>query len=255
MIKKIKKEQDLELEKIDNTLKINDIDINGIIRDGVNWSTRTIYFNNASPEDSGNPNTNYSTEINEYSSERLIRYINIMNSLNDLPISINMNSEGGDIISTLGIVDCILSSRSPIFFLGYGSISSAAIIIMMVCDLRILTPNAYLIAHGNIYGDDSGSSYAKIQQALYCANYLKNKMIEIQTQNSKMDPEFWKIIENGEFLLTAEEALAIGICDGIARHRDRAEMRKDYREFAAGQMPEEELKNIRNKLLQRIKNT
>jgi ATP-dependent Clp protease protease subunit len=235
--------------------KINKRKVNEILYKGVDWDKRIIYYTtlpDTSTRELLEEDDNLS-QISAITAERVKRLIDIMNSQSDLPITIEMNSGGGSVYDGMVIIDAIMNSKAPVFFIGYGSIMSMAVYIMLVCDNRILYPSTTILLHSMkqfMYGD---KTVRGMKQELASYELIINQMMDIGIKNSKMDKDFWDKVEDGDFFFTAQEALALGLCDGIKEARNKTSLKNDYRKFASGKKTDEELQEIKEKALKRIK--
>ena len=65
----------------------------------------------------------------------------------DPNINLYINSEGGDVVAILGIVDIILNNKVPIHTIITGHACSAASILSIIGVKRYIAPNSYMLIH------------------------------------------------------------------------------------------------------------
>ncbi len=65
----------------------------------------------------------------------------------DKYIYLHINSNGGSIFAALSTIDTILALKVPVISIIEGAAASAATLISVVCDYRIIYPNSYMLIH------------------------------------------------------------------------------------------------------------
>lgn len=68
-------------------------------------------------------------------------------SIDDIPIHLHLNSNGGCIFSAFSIIDVIKGCRVPVYSIIEGSAASAATLISVTCARRFMRQNAYMLIH------------------------------------------------------------------------------------------------------------
>src|ERR1051325_3029687 len=76
-----------------------------------------------------------------------VKSINFLNSLGAAPITVYMQTCGGDWNYGMAIYDAIVNSESPVYIIGYGQIASIGAVILQAAAKRVLMPNCYLTIH------------------------------------------------------------------------------------------------------------
>ena len=134
------------------------------------------------------------------------------------PDYINMliNSQGGLLTDAFAIIDIMKSSVIPIRTIGLGQIASAALMIFLTGNERILTPNTSIMSH--IW---SGGSMGKASELFAITkefNLTTERMMDHYMKHTGMTKK--KISETllttSDVYLSADEALKLGICDRVA---------------------------------------
>lgn len=131
------------------------------------------------------------------------------------PITIVLNSTGGDMYSTLAIYDLLRECPVPIYIKCYGACMSGASIILQAADKRVFSPNCTMMIHYGFNGFSGNSndfgSWAK-------ENKKKSEiMLDIYAKRMKLKNKK-KLLK--DFLVTdtvldAKECLKLGLIDII----------------------------------------
>lgn len=95
-----------------------------------------------------------SGEINKELAEKVIRQILVLESDNDNPIYIYIDSPGGDVHAGFAIFDMIQFVNAPVYLIGMGLIASAAALILLAVDKkhRLALPNSQYLIHQPMSG-------------------------------------------------------------------------------------------------------
>lgn len=127
-------------------------------------------------------------------------------------------SEGGDVGAAFALIDVMRSSRIPIKTVGLGSVGSAGLLIFLTGTpgRRLLTPNTSILSHQFSWGSDGKAHelFATMKEF----DLTHRRMIEHYKKctNLKEDVIKSKLLPPHDVWLSAEEALALGVCDSIA---------------------------------------
>jgi ATP-dependent Clp protease, protease subunit len=128
-------------------------------------------------------------------------------------------SEGGEVESAFALIDVMQSSNIPIKTVGLGQISSAGLLIFLAGSpgRRLLTPNTSILSHQFSWGSEGKAHelFATIKEFELC----QKRMVNLYKQATGLDEEKLKqcLLPPHDVWLSAEEALAFGICDSISR--------------------------------------
>lgn len=133
------------------------------------------------------------------------------------PLTVYIDSGGGNIYAMFKIYDHIKNSPLPIVTVVAGCASSAGLIIFLAGDLRVTFPNAFLGFHApTIYfsGEDSEGPAQAVESSLH-QNHILNTMVKIVKDNSNMPEK--KIREYFSVLtrIDAQTALKFGLAHEI----------------------------------------
>lgn len=165
--------------------------------------------------------------IDNRCSVKFIKNINYLNSINSEPIEIQMNCIGGEWAAGMGIYDAISHSASRVIAVAYSQLESMSGVIFQAADVRLISKNAHFMLHyGNTgyhgdyknvhnYLDFEKNNLTPVMIDIYAKCILKGSM----SQKFKTKKSASKFIEeklmNGDWYLTAEQAVDLGFADGI----------------------------------------
>lgn len=127
-------------------------------------------------------------------------------------------SDGGDMSVAFALIDVMTSSSIPIKTVGLGQIASAGLLIFLAgsSGRRILTPNTSILSHQFSCGSDGKAHELfatmkefDLSQKRMIAHYRSTTgLSEAEIKSNLLPPhDVW---------LSADEALALGICDAIS---------------------------------------
>lgn len=135
------------------------------------------------------------------------------------PITITINSSGGNASDGLAIFDVIRSCKVPVTTIALGSAESAALIIFLSGSMRRVHKNALLLTH-ETYENDLGKtqtahSLVVAGKQLLVLDKLISKII---LETSKMKPGTLEKFKKKEKFITAEEAVKYGLAHEIIKN-------------------------------------
>jgi len=127
-------------------------------------------------------------------------------------------SEGGDVAAAFALIDVMRSSPVPIKTVGLGQIASAGLLIFLAGSpgRRLLTPNTSILSHQFSWGSEGKSHelFATVKEfELTHRRMLDHYKVctglgEAEIKTALLPPH--------DVYLSAEEALALNICDAIS---------------------------------------
>jgi ATP-dependent Clp protease protease subunit len=158
-------------------------------------------------------------EIDKDQGERVIRQLLLLESLSEDPISLFVDSPGGDVDAGFAIFDMISFVRAPVRILGMGLVASAAALILLAVpkDRRFGLPNSHYLIHQPLSGIRGVATDIEIHaRELEKARDRMNRIIAEETGQSlervvkDTDRDYW---------MNSEEALAYGLISKIGKTR------------------------------------
>ncbi len=131
-------------------------------------------------------------------------------------LNVLINSQGGSVTDAFAIIDVMASSHIPIRTIGLGQIASAALMIFLVGNERILTPNTSILSHRFSAGASGKQHDLFAIQKEY--SLTSDRMVDHYVKYTKISKK--KIIEfllpPQDVYLSAKEALDLGLCHKVA---------------------------------------
>lgn len=191
---------------------------------GATLNSREIFLHNFfSGTEDDNPGVDYRM------ANIFLKSIRTLEKKSSDPITIHMNSIGGSWPDGMVIYDAIAMSKCYITIIAYGQAESMSSIILQAGDERLITPNAYFMAH---YGSSSvGGDYLSSQNWINYEKHICNTMLDIYAnscitgkffQEKYTKPDIKKIkhfiskkLQEGDWYMTAEESVYYGFTDKV----------------------------------------
>jgi ATP-dependent Clp protease protease subunit len=128
-------------------------------------------------------------------------------------------SSGGDMEAAFALIDVMHSSDLYIKTVGLGQVASAGLLIFLAGSpgRRILTPNTSILSHQFSWGSD-GKAH-ELFATLKEFDLAQKRMLAHYKTTTKLSEEEIKtaLLPPHDVWLSAEEALALNICDSISR--------------------------------------
>jgi ATP-dependent Clp protease protease subunit len=165
--------------------------------------------------------------IGEDNIKELIKYL-IEASLQrhpDDPIHIIINSHGGEIDSAFAAIDVMNGCPQQIITYGIGAVESAALLIFMSGDVRVLTKNCSVLSHQFSTGIDS-TKYSGLRSGAVGHALTHEKMVALYKECTGMsdDDINLKLLPSDDVWLTTADALAYKLCDAVFNEFHLAEL-------------------------------
>lgn len=190
---------------------------------GLDLKDREIYLHSyvsSNEEDSG---------IDFRMASTFYKNIRILDKISKDPITIHMHSIGGNWNDGMVIYDAISMASSYVTILAYGQVESMSSVILQAADARVLMPNSYFMCH---YGSSFAcGNYLDVQAAVKferkCAELMFDNYADcivnseyFKKTNANPDREkarnfIKRKLKDGDWYLTAEEAVYYGFADGV----------------------------------------
>lgn len=170
------------------------------------------------------------TEVNDESIEKIVKQINDFNVLDDQidiesksfgftyerkPINLFIDTYGGSLMPTFGLINLMDSSKTPIHTYSMGRAMSAGFAILISGKKRYAYKNTTIMYHQlskGVFG-----TIAKIENEVELGKRLQSEMEDIVIRKTKLDSKTLKEIydQKRDVFYTSEEALKLGIVDEI----------------------------------------
>ncbi len=190
---------------------------------GIDIENREIYVNEY--DDSGE-----SAGIDHRMLQNFIKNLNFLKNQNKDPINIHLQTVGGCWYSGMGIYDAIKNSKCKTTIIGYSQVCSMGTVIMQAATKRMLTPNATFMIHwgssnisGNFLSSQNLASFER-QLGVVMVDMFVDRCVksgEFFKEREYNDPKtrayLKRKMKDGDWYMTAEEAIYYGFVDGIKK--------------------------------------
>ena len=160
-----------------------------------------------------------SGEIDKESAERVIRQLLLLESLSEDPITLLIDSPGGDADAGFAIYDMIRFVKPQVRIVGMGLVASAAALVLLAVpnERRLGLPNSHYLIHQPMSGTRGVATEIEIHaRELEKLRQKINRLIADETGQPlekvahDTDRDYW---------MTAEEAVAYGLLSRTLKSR------------------------------------
>ena len=133
-------------------------------------------------------------------------------------LTLYINSQGGDLYEALGLIDMMRNSRIPIRTIGYGSVMSAAFLILTSGSQgeRYVTKNCGIMCHQMSMSEEMGK-YHDIKATRKETDRLNQAMYNVLKETTGLDGRIikTKLLPAHDVYMSAEEMIEFGAADQI----------------------------------------
>lgn len=156
-----------------------------------------------------------SGEINDNVSNSVVAQLLYLNSVNNDPINLYINSPGGSITSGMAIYDTMNYIESKVSTICIGMCASMAAFLLSSGEkgMRYILPNGEVMIHQPLGGAQGQATEIKIAAERILK--LKEKLNKILSKNTNQDLSKIENDTERDYFLSAEEALDYGLVDEI----------------------------------------
>lgn len=195
---------------------------------GANIQSREIFLHNHyHAEDNQNPGVEYRM------ANTFVKNLRALDIKSDQPITIHMQSVGGEWSDGMAIFDAISMCRSYVTIIAYGQAESMSSIILQAADMRLMTPNSYFMSH---FGSSEATGhYLNVQNWIQYEKYLCDIMMNIYAtkcingqyfkEKYGKNPPISKVknflntkLKSGDWFLNAHDTVYYGFADSVVDH-------------------------------------
>lgn len=154
------------------------------------------------------------TKVDGESQETITQSILALNMISEEPITLFIDSDGGNTTSGRYIADAIRCSAAPVNGIVVACAHSMAFWILQNCHRRIAYPHARMMTHG--YSTNGARcDQADFQELTQQLITWHAEDLEVIAQRSGQPLEQWRKWSADEHVFLAEEGLRVGILDEI----------------------------------------
>ena len=164
-------------------------------------------------------------EINEESVTNIIKWIVYENTISqdsNKPLTLYINSMGGDLYEAFALIDTMTGSARPIRTIALGSIMSSGFLIFISGrkGQRYITQNCGIMCH-QFSDSNEGTKYHDIKASVKEADYCNERMLNIIKNASGMNNTIIKkkLLNSSDVYLKPQELFEMGLVDKILDKR------------------------------------
>lgn len=163
------------------------------------------------------------TGVNYFMAMRFLKNFYLLENINKDPITIFLNTNGGDIEQGMAIYDEIVSAKSHVTIIVKGNACSMGSVILQSGDERVLRPHSNVMIHAGSPGHGGGNAneaynYAKFElsQRKKMDKILYDRMVaKFHKENKTFTKNrFNELMLKGHYM-DAQEAVNFGLADRI----------------------------------------
>jgi ATP-dependent Clp protease, protease subunit len=133
----------------------------------------------------------------------------------DRPVTIYLNTPGGDVYTGMSIYDAIRRFPAPVVIIGSGEVMSMGSFILQAGDERLLDENAtVLLHHGSNTFDGNAIDYERWSEY---GKQMRRRLVKILADRSGRTTTYWNNALKNDLLLSAEEAVSLGLADQVIK--------------------------------------
>ena len=170
-------------------------------------------------------------EVNDESCNTLIKELLYMESEDDTkPITLYINSPGGEVTSGLAVYDTIRLMKSPVTAVVTGIAASMGSIIFLACDSdkRLMLPSSKVMIHDCSWGrrEMGGKKPFEIEQELNQLKGTNERLVSIIAERTGKTMEEIAEVTKYDSYFSAEEAIEFGLASGIVDGGTMSELLK-----------------------------
>ncbi len=189
-----------EIDTEDNKIGWLELKARFLLKEGIDLSTKTIYIEGA---------------INHKNFLKFDKQLRLLESMNEEPIDIIINSGGGEVYSMFAYIDRIQGSSHEINTIGTGLVASAALPILSAGFKRFATEHTSFMHHSASLslGHDRLSTHVN---ELTHTKDLESRICKFMAKRTTKPYSFW--MSTGKHLdhfFDSETAKELGVIDGI----------------------------------------
>ncbi len=160
-----------------------------------------------------------SGQVNKELAEKVVRQLLLLESMNDNPIKIMIDSPGGDVDAGYAIFDMARFVKPQVWMIGMGLVASAGALILLAApkERRIALPNSHYLIHQPLSGLRGVATEIEIHaRELEKTRDKLNRLIADET-GQKLE----RVVKDTDrdYWMNAEEAIAYGLVSRVARTR------------------------------------
>lgn len=132
----------------------------------------------------------------------------------NVPIRLHINSPGGEVYAAMGFVDTIPLIQSAVHSIVSGFAASAATLMSVACDRRMILPNSFMLIH-QITAYIGWGHLSDIQDEAAQIERMTETLVGLYASRTRLDIEAIREMLKRETYISASEAVSMGFVDEI----------------------------------------
>jgi len=159
-------------------------------------------------------------EVDKDLSEKVIRHLLLLESISADPITILIDSPGGDVYAGFSIFDMIRFIKAPVHIVGMGLVASAAALILLAVpkERRHGLPNSSYLIHQPLSGIQGVATEIEIHAREL--EKTKERLNEIIAEATGQSMERVSRDTDRDYWMNAKEASTYGLIENIVNKRE-----------------------------------
>ena len=159
-------------------------------------------------------------EVDKDLSEKVIRHLLLLESISTDPITILIDSPGGDVYAGFSIFDMIRFIKAPVHIVGMGLVASAAALILLAVpkERRHGLPNSSYLIHQPLSGIQGVATEIEIHAREL--EKTKERLNEIIAEATGQSMERVSRDTDRDYWMNAKEASTYGLIENIVNKRE-----------------------------------
>ena len=161
-----------------------------------------------------------SGEINKDSADKLIKDLVVLESENNDPVRIFINSPGGDVDAGFAIYDMVRVGSCPVIMIGMGLVASAAALVLLAvpAERRVGLPNSSYLIHQPL--SEMRGNATEIEIHAQQLEKMKAKLNKIISDATGTSLDQVTVDTDRDHWLDADQALSYGLISKIVPNRE-----------------------------------
>jgi len=164
-------------------------------------------------------------EVDKDLSERVIRHLLLLESQSEEPITLLIDSPGGDVYAGFSIFDMIRFVKAPVRVVGMGLVASAAALILLAVpkERRFGLPNSSYLIHQPLSGIQGVATEIEIHAKEL--EKTKQRLNEIIAEATGQGIDRVSRDTDRDYWMNASEAVSYGLLTGIVAKRSELDQK------------------------------
>lgn len=130
-------------------------------------------------------------------------------------VTIELSSAGGDAMAALAFYDRIRQISGDVTIHAFGIVASAAVVILAAGDIRIMSKNAWVMAHEDTVIHSEDARVSEVERNVGHSRRLETQWSAILASRTNTTATEWGRLHASETYLDAKECLKLGLVDKI----------------------------------------